>query len=132
MKFFIAFVLSLAVCGFVSAQGTPGGYTPIPFDPSNQQMVNALNFGVYQAIPKAIAAGEISNDIWKYTNVISVQEQIVAGTNYDFIVDIADDSGDTARLNVIVFVSLDGNTMTLSNWSIFMLQSAQQEPRRLQ
>ncbi len=131
MKFLIALVLSLAIFGFSSAQGTPGGYTPIQFDPSNQQMVNALNYGVSLAIPKAIAAGQISNGIWKYTNVISVQEQIVAGTNYDFIVNIADDSGDTARLNVIVFVSLDGNTMTLSNWAIFMLQSSQGS-RRLQ
>ena len=132
MKFLIALVLSLAIFGFSNAQGTPGGYTPIPWDPSNQQMVSALNYGVSLAIPKAIAAGEISNGIWKYTNVISVQEQIVAGTNYDFIVDIADDSGDTARLNVIVFVSLNGNTMTLSDWAIFMLQSQSQDSRRLQ
>ncbi len=129
MRFLIALVLSLAIFGFATAQGTPGGWTPVKFDPSNQQMVSALNYGVSQAIPKAIAAGEISNGIWNYTNVISVQEQVVAGMNYDFIVDIADDSGDTARLNVIVFVSTDGKTMNLTNWDIFMLQSAQATPQ---
>ncbi len=131
MKFFIAFVLALAVCGFASAQGTPGGYTPIQFDPNNQQMVNALNYGVSQAIPQAIAAGQISDGVWVNTGIISTQEQIVAGINYDFIVNIGDQNGDTARLNVIVYVALDG-TMTLSNWAIFMLQSAQQQSRRLQ
>jgi len=126
MKFFIAFVLALAIFGFSSAQGTPGGYTPIQWDPSNQQLVNALNYGVNQAVPKAIAAGQISNGKWNWTNVISVQEQVVAGMNYDFIVDIADGNGDTARLNVIVFVAPGGKTMSLSNWAIFMLQSQSQ------
>ncbi len=131
MKFFIAFVLALAVCGFTSAQGVAGGYIPIQFDPNNQQMVNALNYGVSQAIPQAIASGQISDGVWANAGIISTQEQIVAGINYDFIVNIGDQNGDTARLNVIVYVALDG-TMTLSNWAIFMLQSSQQGSRRLQ
>ncbi len=131
MKFFVAFVLALAVCGFASAQGVAGGYIPIQFDPNNQQMVNALNYGVSQAIPQAIASGQISDGVWVNAGIISTQEQIVAGINYDFIVNIGDQNGDTARLNVIVYVALDG-TMSLSDWAIFMLQSSQQQSRRLQ
>jgi len=122
MKFLILLVLSLAAFGFSSAQSVPGGYTPIQFNPSNQQLVAILDYGVEQAVPKAIAAGQISDGEWNWTNVISAQVQVVAGMNYDFIVDIEDNSGDAARLNVIVFVAPGGKTMSLSNWGIFMLQ----------
>ncbi len=122
MKFFIALVLSLAIFGFSNAQSIPGGYTPIKWNPSNQQLVDILDYGVAQAVPQAIAADEISEGNWEYTNVISVQNQVVAGMNFDFIVDIADGTGDTARLNVIVFVAPGGNDMNLSSWALFMLQ----------
>jgi len=122
MKVFILIVLSLAIFGFSNAQSTPGGYTPIKFNPNNQHLVDILDYGVDQAIPKAIAAGQISKGDWSWTNVISVQNQVVAGMNFDFIVDIEDGSGDTARLNVIVFVAPGGKTMSLSSWAIFMLQ----------
>ncbi len=122
MKFFIALVLSLAIFGFSNAQSVPGGYTPIKWNPANQQLVDILDYGVAQAVPLAIAADEISEGNWEYTNVISVQNQVVAGMNFDFIVDIADGSGHTARLNVIVFVAPGGNEMNLSSWAIFMLQ----------
>ena len=122
MKFFALLVLSFAIFGFSSAQSTPGGYTPIKWNPANQQLVDILDYGVDQAVPKAIAAGQISKGDWAWTNVISVQNQVVAGMNFDFIVDIADGNGDTARLNIIVFVAPGGTTMSLSNWAIFMLQ----------
>jgi len=122
MKFFIALVLALAVCGFATAQGTPGGYTPIKFNPNNQHLVAILNYGVAQAVPQAISAGQISEGEWNWTTVVSAQNQVVAGMNYDFVVDIEDGSGDTARLNVVVFVAPGGKTMSLSNWAIFMLQ----------
>jgi len=122
MKVLILLVLSLAIFSFSNAQGTPGGYTPIKFNPNNKQLVTILDYGVEQAVPKAIAAGQISKGKWNWTNVLSVQNQVVAGMNFDFIVDIADGNGDTARLNVIVFVAPGGKTMSLSNWAIFMLQ----------
>ena len=122
MKFLIALVLALAVFGFSNAQSTPGGYTPVKWNPSNQQLVDILDYGVEQAVPKAIAAGQIAKGDWAFTNVISVQNQVVAGMSFDFIVDIADATGDTATLNVIVFVAPGGQTMSLSSWAIFMLQ----------
>ncbi len=122
MKFFIALVLSLAIFGFSNAQSTPGGYSPIKFNPNNKQLVAILNYGVEQAIPKAIAAGQISQGTWNYTSVLSASNQVVAGMNFDFVVEIKDKTGDTARLNVIVFAAPGGQVMTLSNWAIFMLQ----------
>ena len=122
MKFLILLVLSLAIFGFSNAQSIPGGYNPIKFNPNNKQLVAILDYGVNQVVPKAIAAGQISEGEWNWTNVVSAQKQVVAGVNYDFIVDIEDGSGDTARLNVIVFVAPGGKTMSLSNWAIFMLQ----------
>jgi len=124
MKFFIALVLALAICGFTTAQQPVGGYTSIQWDANNQQLVDILNFGFEQAVPQAIAAGQISKGDWNWTNVISVQEQIVAGINYDFIVDIEDESGDTTRMNLIIFVAPGGSTMSLSNWAIFCMQNA--------
>jgi len=122
MKFFVLLVLSLALFSFSSAQSTPGGYTPIKWNPNNKQLVAILNFGVDQAVPQAIAAGQISKGKWNWTNVLSVQNQVVAGLNFDFIVEIADGNGNTARLNVIVFVAPGGKAMSLSSWAIFMLQ----------
>ncbi len=122
MKFFIALVLALAVCGFTSAQQM-GGYTPIQWDSNNQQLVDILDYGFEQAIPQAIASGEISEGEWNWTNVVSAQEQIVAGINYDFIVDIEDENGNTTRMNLIIFVAPGGDSMSLSNWAIFCMQS---------
>ena len=122
MKFFIAFVLALALFGFSKAQSTPGGYSPIKFSANNKQLVAILNFGVNEAVPKAIAAGQISKGEWNYTSVLSASNQVVAGMNFDFVVEIKDKTGDSARLNVIVFVAPGGQVMTLSNWAVFMLQ----------
>ena len=120
MKFFIVIVLALAVLGFASAQQV-GGYNPITFDPNNQQLVDILNFGVQSALPQAIEAGQLSEGAWKWTNVISAQAQVVAGTNYDFIVDIEDSTGDTARLDVIVFVPPGGSSASLSSYAVYKL-----------
>ena len=120
MKFFIFLVLSLAVFHFASAQQI-GGYNPITFDPNNQQLVDILNYGVQEAIPQAIQSGQISQGDWNWTNVISAQAQVVAGMNYDFIVDIEDGTGDTARLDVIVFVAPGGSTMSLSSYAVFKM-----------
>ena len=120
MKFLIVLALTLAVCGFASAQQI-GGYNPITFDANNQQLVDILNFGVQQAIPQAIQSGQISQGDWNWTNVISAQAQVVAGMNYDFIVDIADETGDTARLDVIVFVAPGGSTMSLFSYAVFKM-----------
>ena len=89
VKFFIAVVLALAVCGFANAQQM-GSYTPIQWDSNNQQLVDTLNYGFEQAVPEAIAAGQIGDEKWNCTNMVSVQEQIVAGINYDFIVVIVE------------------------------------------
>ena len=121
MKFFIALILALAVCGFASAQQQPGGYTPIQWNANNQTLVSFLDFGVQSALPEAIQAGQISQGNWDWTNVISVQTQVVDGMNYDFIVDIEDGTGDTARLNVIVFVAPGGSTMSLSSYAVFKM-----------
>jgi len=121
MKFFIALVLALAVCGFVSAQQQPGGYTPIQWNANNQTLVSFLDFGVQSAVPEAIQAGQISQGNWDWTNVISVQTQVVDGMNYDFIVDIEDGTGDTARMDVIVYVAPDGSAMSLNSYAVFKM-----------
>lgn len=120
MKFFIALVLALAVCGFASAQQV-GGYTPIPWNSNDQELVDFLNYGLQQAVPQAIAAGQLSEGEWNWTNVLSVQRQVTTETNYDYIVDIEDESGDTARMNLIVSTSFDGSSISLSNWAVLKM-----------
>ena len=120
MKFLIATVLVLAFCGFTSAQQS-GDYTPIQWDANNQTLVSLLNFGVQSAVPQAIAAKQLADENWGYTDVISVEVQMIVddGTFFDFVVDIVDDSGDTARMDVIVFgITPDYSAMSLDNWSI--------------
>ena len=121
MKFFIAIVLALAVCGFASAQQQPGDYTPIQWNANNQTLVSFLDFGVQSAVPQAIAAGRISQSDWAWTNVISVQTQVVDGMNYDFIVDIEDGTGDTARMDVMIYVTPDGSAMLLTSYAVFKM-----------
>ena len=124
MKFFIAVVLALAVCGFASAQQT-GGYTPIQWDANNQTLAEILNFGVQSGVSEAIFAKQIpDNQEWFWTNVLSVQVKVVPddGTWFDFIVDIEDINGDTARMEVIVFaLPPDYSAMSLANWAVLKM-----------
>ena len=120
MKFFIAIVLALAFCGFTSAQPS-GDYTPIQWDANNQTLISLLNFGVQGAVPQAITAKQLANENWGYTDVISVEVQMIVddGTFFDFVVDIVDDSGDTACMDVVVFgLTPDYSAMSLDNWAI--------------
>ncbi len=120
MKFFIAIVLALAVCSFANAQQV-GGWTTIPWSSNDQELVDFLNYGLEQAVPLAVSAGQLSEGEWNWTNVLSVQTQVTTGTNYDYIVDIEDETGDTARMNLIIFASFDGSTISLSNWAVLKL-----------
>ncbi len=108
MKLLLALVLILAVCGFATAQETSGGYTAIPWDPTNEDLVNLLNFGLQYAIPNAKAAGQISDGNWDMTKVNSVEDQIVAGMNYQFSVEISDGAGNIAILTFVVYEDLLG------------------------
>jgi len=126
MKFFIALVLALAVCGFASAQqtGQSGGYIPIQWDANNQTLADILNFGVQSGASEAITAGQIANSTeWYWTNVLSVQANVIDdGTFFDFVVDIEDISGDTARMDVIVFaLAPDYSAMSLANWAVLKM-----------
>jgi len=119
MKFFVL-VLSLAILDLSSAQG----YTPIQWDPSNQQLVDVLNYGVNTAVPDAIAEGQIPDGQWDWTNVMGVEVEVVdeeGGSNFEFTVEIENDIGDTAKLVVIVFLASDGTTDKLSNYAIFSM-----------
>ncbi len=124
MKFFIALVLALAVCGFASAQQS-GSYTPIQWDANNQTLADLLNFGVQSSVPQAIVSGQLADGTeWSWTNVLSVQVQVIPndGTFFDFIVDIEDTNGDTARMEVIVFaLSPDYSSMSLDNWAVLKM-----------
>ncbi len=130
MKFFIALVLALAVCGFASAQQSGGGpqdgaYVPIQWDANNQTLVDLLNFGVQSSAPQAIAAGQLANsNEWFWTDVISAQVQVIPndGTFFDFVADIEDINGDTARMEVIVFsIPPDYSAESLYSWTILKM-----------
>ena len=123
MKFFIALVLALAVCGFVTAQGTPGGYTPIQWNPNNEELVSLLDYGLQEAIPDAIANGQIAKGEWSWIIVNSVEAQVVVGMNYLFNVDITDGTGDVVTMDVTVFDGLDG-TMSLVSYEILLTDSS--------
>ena len=76
MKFFIALVLALAVCGFVSTQGTSGGYTPIQYSAKNSTLLNMYNYGCEIAQIDAITQGQSSGD-WVFIQVNSLGVSIV-------------------------------------------------------
>ena len=119
MKFLVALVLAL-VCGFTTGQqtqGTAGDFTPIPWDPNNEELVSLMNFGLQDAIPNAIAAGQILEGYWTWTQVNNVEVQVVAGMNYQFSVEISDGAGDIAILTYVVYEDLLGN-MSFVSWTV--------------
>ena len=118
MRLLILLVLYLANFGFSAAQGAPGTWTPVQWDPHNDQLVGILDYAVGQATFAAMGAGQLSPDYWQWTNVISVQTQVNSGTNYEFNVDIATDNGDTAKLMVIVLISEDETNETLESYTV--------------
>ena len=121
MRSLILLVLSLAMFGFSNALSTPTGYTPIAWNPNNQVLLNILDYGVDQAIPKAIAAGKLPEGEWAWTTVLGAFYQVVGtGKYFNLVVDIEDGNGYVARLGVIVLVypTASGTAMKLSNWSI--------------
>ncbi len=120
MKFFIAIVLALAVCSFANAQQV-GGWTSIPWSANDQELVDFLNSGLQLAVPEAIAAGQLSDGEWNWTNVLSVQDQVTTVMSYDYIVDIDDGNGDTARMNFIVSIPFDGGVVTLVNYAVLKM-----------
>ena len=108
MKFITGILaLSLAVFGFSNAQAV-GGFLPIKYDSNNQQLVDTLDYGLQEAIYDQIGEGQLSEGEWELAEVLSVKQQIVAGVNYDFVVDIEDENGDNARLDFIVYDELNG------------------------
>jgi len=124
MKFFVALVLSLAVCGFMVSQQTPGtvgGWIPIQYNPDNKELRDLLYFGVQESVTDAIAAGQLSNGIWNCTNVNSLKAQLVAGMNYNFNVNLQDQNGDTAVMDFVVFDLLGEGTMALDSWEVLKM-----------
>jgi len=114
MKFFIALVFALAVCGCVSAQGTPGGWTPIQYDPHNETLTNVYTFGREMAQIQAILSGEDPNGDWIYLKVNSLQVQVVNGVNYQFNVAIFQGIKGPATLVFIV----NDSPLHLVSWQV--------------
>ena len=121
MKFFIALVLSLAVFSFANAQGIGtiigGNYFPVKWDPDGSY-VYLLNYGLQMSIPHAVAAGKLANGKWNWININGVQAQALDGMNYDFNVEIQDETGDTANFDVVVHEGTDGRTLSLLSWQV--------------
>jgi len=114
MKFCIVLVLSLAVCGFVSAQGTPGGYTPIQYSAKNQTLLSLYNYGCEISQIDAISQGQSSGG-WVFIKVNSLGVQQVAnGNNYQFYVEIVNGIKGSATL---VFVVHD-SPLSLLSWQL--------------
>ncbi len=120
MKFFILLVLSLALLDISNAIPTPGdNWSPFPWNPASQELVDVLNYGVNAAVPDAIAEGELADGQWKWTNVTNLEIQVLdEGTYFEYYVDIENTNGDIAHLVMIVFEYSDGTTMKLTTFEI--------------
>ncbi len=114
MKFFIALVLALAVCGFASAQSTPGDWTPIQYDPHNATLTNLYQMGREFAQVQAILSGEDPNGDWIYFQVNSLQVQVANGMNYQFNVAIFQGLRGPATLIFII----NDSPLHLVSWQV--------------
>ncbi len=114
MKFFIAVILCLAVCGYVSAQSAPGGFTPIQYSARNQTLLSLYNYGCEIAQIDAISQGQSSGG-WVFITVNSLGVQQVAnGNNYQFNVAIVNGIKGSATL---IFVVHD-SPLSLLSWQL--------------
>jgi len=120
----LIFALAAFCFSATTAKGTrgasqAGGYSPIKWNPNNQQLVDVLNFGIEQVVPQAIAAGQLAQGDWNWTKVNSVETQIVTGTNYSFNVYISNGEGATSLLEFVVN-ELE-NAMTLVSYNVNLM-----------
>ena len=113
--------LILALSHYATAQETDpivGGYTPLVWNGEDEELTDLLDWGVQEAVWEAIEAGELEDGEWSWTEVNSVSSQVVAGTNYDFDVDITNADGQTVGLDVVIFDQPWTETKDVVSWDI--------------
>ncbi len=114
MKFFIVLILTLAVCGFVSAQDSPdnpGAWTPIQYNANNQTLSNLFDFGYEQA-------GLEANGDWILIQVNFLMFRESAGSTemeYMFNCEVMDDHEGVCNVLFMVNVNSNGH-MDLAGW----------------
>ncbi len=123
MKFFVLLVLSLAICNLFAAQETGetsslGAYQPIQWDPSNQELVDVMNWGLENAMLDASAAGELHDAEWHMSEVKSVESEVVNGINYEFVVDIQNVNGEIVEFEFVVNYVEAENQCSLVSWQL--------------
>lgn len=100
----IVFLLALALA-FVCAQAGPGGYSDVDLDDYNNSdtLKGLLDFAQTEFAKKAYQDGEIASPDLHLGKVVSVQQQVVAGLNVKYNVEMVDDSGKATFVTLVVF-----------------------------
>ncbi len=124
MKFFILLALSLAFCGLTTAQDFNGDWQPVNWDPSNRLLSGMMNFGLQQAVPEAISAGNLPQGQWSlvHVNLITNQPQAGGAVDYNFNVNLQDQNGNKAHLGFMINNSANGSNSLLF-WIVLPLDT---------
>ena len=116
MKLALIFI-ALALLQVVSSQ-VVGGWQPIDWTGDDQELNDLLDWGVQEAVWEAVEAGELESGEWAVSEVNSASQQIVAGINYEWDVDIDNGQGQTQNLDLVVFDQSWTDTQDLVSWSL--------------
>lgn len=100
----IAILLAFALA-FVCAQAIPGGYSEVDLDDFNnsETLKDLLDFAQAEFCKKAYQDNEIGDPELHLGKVISVSQQVVAGLNVKYNVELVDDTGKSTFVTLVVF-----------------------------
>lgn len=97
-----------------------GGWSTV--DPQDaekdEQLQEALKFGVEEFAKQATASGEIPAGEYQLGEVNGIEQQVVNGMNYRFDVNVVGNSGSTVRVILEVYSQSWSNTLKLTSYNI--------------
>ena len=116
MKFSLVLILSLALFSFVNAQ-VPEEWTVVIWNPDNTALVGILNDGLQDALPEAIAAGQLGAGRWSLAKVNSITEQAEGNGGDDYLFNIEITNGqNSTRFSMLI--ENDGEENQLLRWEV--------------
>jgi len=117
MKAFLAVIALLLIS--TQAQ-TAGGYTEqdVSIVSTDSTFASILSFAETTFIQQAYAAGKITTPEFTSEQVLSVATQVVAGMNYQFVVEFTDSEGESVYATLTVFSQPWTNTQTLTSYTV--------------
>ena len=129
MKVFIYIILCLGLLQ-VSFSQTSGGWAELNSDDLRSEEVEELiDEGALYAVQQAIANGSLPQGNYTVDHVFDAWDQVVAGTNYEFDVEVSNSDSDIADIDYQVYQDLSDENEFNAADNITIVQEISQKRR---